>query len=89
LLLQGCSKDPPVVDALLVTIDAQNNCTMESAPVDCNGVAAVIRTRYPTSRPRIDICLAKETRYEAALEVMNSVTDAGFPVGMVECPKPG
>jgi len=90
-LLQGCGTDAPeppkVVDALLVSIDAGNNCSLEAKPVECASVASTIRARYPTSKPRVDICLARETRYEAAAEVMKSVTDAGFAVGSVDCGK--
>ena len=89
LLLQGCGTDAPeppkVVDSLLVSIDAGNNCLLEAKPVDCAGVAGIIRARYPTSKPRVDLCLATQTRYEAAAEVMKSVTDAGFTVGSVDC----
>ena len=85
----GCSPDepPPValVDALSVAIDADNNCTLEKKPIEFGRVAAVIKTRYPTSKPRVDICLDKQARYEAAVEVMNSVSAAGFPVGDFDC----
>jgi len=91
LLLQACGGGPPeppkAVASLLVSIDAANNCTLEEKPVECAAVATVIRSRYPTSKPRIDICLAKETRFEAASEVMKSVTDAGFTVGSFACGK--
>jgi len=90
LLLQACGADapaaPPVIDELTVFIDANNNCSLESKSVECAGVSGEIRTRYPTSKPRIDICLAKETRFEAAVEVMRSVSDAGFTVGKFACP---
>jgi biopolymer transport protein ExbD len=91
-LLDGCGRDSPaspsVVEALTVSIDAGNNCSLDDQPVDCAGVASVIHARYPTSKPRVDICLAKETRFEAAAEVMKSVNDAGFTVGNVGCGKP-
>jgi biopolymer transport protein ExbD len=91
LVLQGCGADAPeapkVVDALQVTIDSGNNCSLEAKPVECASVANIIHARYPTSKPRVDICLAKETRYEAAAEVMKSVTDAGLTVGNFECAK--
>ena len=92
LLLQGCGQDapepPPVVEALVVSIDAGNNCSLENKPLDCVDVAKVIQARYPTSKPRVDVCLAKETRFEAAMEVMDSVSGAGFTVGTFECAKP-
>lgn len=92
MVVVGCSRDQPepatqVVTQLEVTIDAANNCSLESKPVSCQQVAAVIRTRYPTSKPRIFICVDKQTRAEAALEVMNSVNAAGFPVANFECGK--
>jgi len=93
LLLTACGdgapEPPPVVEALTVTIDAGNNCSLENRPVECARVASVIQSRYPTSRPRVDICLAKETRFEAATEVMNSVNGAGFTVGNFSCVEPG
>ena len=89
----GCSSDeprpPPVVTQLAVIIDANNNCTLEAQRVECAKVASAIRSRYPTSKPRVDICLEKGTRYEAALEVVNSVSDAGFPVGSFDCRSAG
>jgi len=88
LALLGCSREPPVVQEMRVSIDAANNCFMEDQPVDCTGVAAAIKARYPTSTPRVDICLAPETRFEAATEVMKSVEAAGFPVGTLDCSKP-
>jgi biopolymer transport protein ExbD len=91
LMLAGCSREPPVVQQMRVSIDAANNCSMEGKPVDCNGVAAAIKARYPTSAPRVDICLDKATRFEAATEVVRSVEAAGFPVGTLDCsaPAPG
>jgi biopolymer transport protein ExbD len=87
--LLACSAEEPappaVVSALAVSIDADNNCALEARPVACKQVAAVIKTRYPTSKPRVDICLDKQARYEAAVEVMNSVSAAGFTVGSFEC----
>jgi len=85
LLTAACSRQPPAVDMLVVTIDADNNCTLENKRVECAAVAGVIRERYPTSKPRVDICLARESRYEAALEVMQAVTEAGFTVGSTDC----
>jgi biopolymer transport protein ExbD len=89
LLLAACSSDQPpapvVINALSVSIDANNDCTLEKTRVECRQVAAVIRARYPTSKPRVDICLDKEARYEAAVEVMNSISAAGFAVGTLEC----
>jgi biopolymer transport protein ExbD len=87
-VLQGCSSGeppPPVVTELSIAIDADNACRLEGKPVECAQVATVIKTRYPTSRPRVDICLDKQARYEAAVEVMNSVSAAGFPVGNFDC----
>ena len=88
-MLAGCSADapepPPVIDALRVSIDASNNCSLDGKPVECARVASVIRARYPTSKPRVDICLDKQTRYEAAAEVMKSVDDAGLAVGNFDC----
>jgi biopolymer transport protein ExbD len=88
--LAACSQESPlpVVDALRVSIDAANNCSLESKAVDCGQVATVIRARYPTSQPRVDICLDKQTRFEAATEVMQSVEAAGFKVGSFDCGKP-
>lgn len=87
--LSACSSDEPppapVVTELSIAIDAANNCTLEKTRIECRQVAAVIKTRYPTSKPRVDICLDKEARYEAAVEVMNSVSAAGFPVGNFDC----
>lgn len=87
--LAACSSDepppPPVVTQLSIAVDANNECTLEKSRVDCNQVAAVIETRYPTSTPRVDICLDKNARYEAAVEIMNSVGAAGFPVGEFKC----
>jgi len=85
LLSAACSRQPPVVDALTVSIGADNSCSMEDKPVECANVAGVIRERYPTSKPRVDICLAPGARYEAALEVTQSVTSAGFSVGSMDC----
>jgi biopolymer transport protein ExbD len=87
-LLSACSdkpEPPKVIDAIAVSIDASNNCSLESKPVECAQVAAIIKSRYPTSKPRVDVCLDKQTRYEAAVEVMNSVKDAGFPIGTLDC----
>ena len=90
--LAGCgsSQPPPprVVEALRVSIDAANNCSLEGAPVECRAVAAAIQTRYPTSRPRVDICLEKQTRFEAATEVMQSIEAAGLKVGSFHCDAP-
>jgi len=90
--LTGCdSKQPPtprVVRALLVSIDAGNNCSLEHQAVECREVAALIQSRYPTSNPRVDICLDKQTRFEAATEVMQSIEAAGFKVGSFECATP-
>ncbi len=89
--LVACSPDQPeppkIVNELSVSIDAANNCALEGAPVQCEQLAEVIKARYPTSKPRIDICLDKQARYEAAVEVMNSVSAAGLPVGNFECGK--
>lgn len=89
--LAACSSDQPeppkIVSELSVTIDAANNCALEDKPVQCKQVADVIKTRYPTSKPRVDICLDKQARYEAAVEVMNSVSAAGFAVGNFDCEK--
>jgi len=80
--LSACSSD---VTELSVAIDANNDCTLGTTRIVCRQVAAVIKTRYPTSKPRVDICLDKAARYEAAVEVMNSVAAAGFPVGNFDC----
>lgn len=37
---------------------------------------------------RVDICLDKQSRYQAAAEVMKSVSDAGFAVGNFHCGTP-
>jgi biopolymer transport protein ExbD len=85
--LCACSTDqpPPVVHELSIAIDANNNCTLEKTRIECRAVAAVIKARYPTSNPRVDICLDKQARYEAAVEVMNSVSAAGLTVGNFDC----
>jgi len=88
LSLAGCSREAPVVHEMRVSIDAANECSMEDKPIACRDVAAAIKAKYPTSTPRVDICLAKETRFEAATEVMQSVEAAGFPVGTLDCTKP-
>ena len=80
--------EPKVVDALLVSIDANNNCSLENQSIECSAVAVAIRARYPTSTPRVDICLDKQSRYEAAAEVMKSVSDAGLRVGDFHCGNP-
>src|SRR3954465_393973 len=89
LILGACSSgEPPaapVVSELSISIDANNNCTFEKTRIECRQVAAAIKTRYPTSKPRVDICLDKQARYEAAVEVMNSVSAAGFTVGTLDC----
>ena len=79
--------EPVVVESLVVSIDAGNNCSMQDEPIECAQVAAVIRSRYPTSKPRVHLCLDKQARFEAAVEVMKSVGDAGFTVGDVACGK--
>ena len=88
-VIAACSPDEPpapaVVDELSISIDANNNCTLEKTRIECRQVAAVIKTRYPTSKPRVDICLDKQARYEAAVEVMKSVSAAGFAVGTFDC----
>jgi len=87
--LVACSSDEPppprVVSQLSISIDANNDCALGMTRIECRQVAAVIKTRYPTSKPRVDICLDKSARYEAAMEVMNSVGAAGFPVGEFKC----
>ena len=87
--LAACSSDQPpppaVVTELSIAIDANNDCTLGHTRILCRQVAAVIKTRYPTSKPRVDMCLDKAARYEAAVEVMNSVAAAGFPVGNFDC----
>ena len=91
-LLAGCgSSEPPpprVVATLRVSIDAANNCSLEAETVECREVAAAIQVRYPTSKPRVDICLDKQTRFEAATEVMQSIEAAGFKVGSFDCTRP-
>jgi biopolymer transport protein ExbD len=90
--LAACSADdtPPTareVTQLEVSIDATNNCSLENKPVACQQVAAAIKARYPTSKPRIFICVDKQTRAEAALEVLNSINAAGFPAADFQCGK--
>jgi len=86
--LVGCgSREPPVAEILTVSIDANNNCSMENKAIECAQVATVIQAKYPTSKPRVDICLARDARYEAATEVMQSVTAAGFTFGSFDCGK--
>jgi biopolymer transport protein ExbD len=91
LFITACGADapapPPVVDSLLVSIDADNNCSLEKKPVECSQVASVIHGRYPTSKPRVDICIDKQARYEPAMEVLQSVNAAGF-TGSFDCGKP-
>ena len=84
-VLASCAREPAVVQELRISIDAANNCLMDGKPVECAGVAAAIKTRYPTSTPRVDICLDRQARFEAATEVMKSVEAAGFPVGTMDC----
>jgi hypothetical protein len=45
--------------------------------------------KYPTSHPRVDLCVDKTSRYEASAEVMKSVTDGGLTVGKFDCGKTG
>jgi len=89
LAVAACSSDEPppapIVNELSISIDAANNCMLEKTRIECRQVAAVIKARFPTSKPRVDICLDKQARYEAAVEVMNSVSAAGFPVGNFDC----
>lgn len=90
--LAACSAGDPatpvrVVTHLEVIIDADNNCSLENMPVPCQQVATVIKTRYPTSKPHIFICVDKQTRAEAALEVLNAVDAAGFPAADFQCGK--
>jgi biopolymer transport protein ExbD len=77
--------EPKVVEVLMISIDASNNCSLENKAIECGGVAAAIRAQYPTSKPRVDICVDKQSRYEAAAEVMKSVSDAGLTVGSFHC----
>ena len=79
------ASEPKVADVLLISIDANNNCSLENKSIKCSAVAAAIRAQYPTSKPRVDICLDKQSRYEAAAEVMKSVSDAGFALGNFHC----
>ena len=91
LLLAGCGRAAPqrpaVVDFVLVSIDADNNCSMAGRPVECGNVAAAIRARYPGSHPRVDICLEQASRYEASVEVMRSLKDGAMPLGDFSCDK--
>ena len=42
--IAGCgSREPPVVEMLTVSIDADNNCSMENKAIECAQVAAVIQ----------------------------------------------
>jgi biopolymer transport protein ExbD len=90
--LAGCgSSEPPtarIVEAVQVSIDAGNNCLLEDKTVECREVAAVIHAHYPSSKPRVDICLDKQARFEAATEVMQSIEAAGFKVGSFNCTRP-
>jgi biopolymer transport protein ExbD len=92
-VLAGCgSKQPPppaMVEVLQVSIDAANNCELEGKPVECHEVAAAIQASYPTSKPRVDVCLDKRSRFEAATEVMQSIEAAGFKIGSFDCGRPG
>jgi biopolymer transport protein ExbD len=88
--LAACSQESPqpkIIDAVLVKIDANNECSMAGSAVECRNVAAAIRTLYPGSHPRVDLCVDKTSRYEASAEVMKSVSDAGFTVGNFDCAK--
>jgi biopolymer transport protein ExbD len=90
--LAACSQKeppPPLVEAVLVSIDANNDCSMAGRAVECRNVAAVIHVKYPTSHPRVDLCVDKTSRYEASAEVMKSVTDGGLTVGKFDCGKTG
>src|SRR4051812_45019933 len=75
--LAGCgSRQPPppaTVEVLQVSIDAANNCELQGKAVECREVATAIKARYPTSKPRVDVCLDKRSRFEAATEVMQSI----------------
>ena len=64
------------------------NCSLENKSIECSGVAVAIRAQFPISKPRVDICLDKQSRYEAAAEVMKSVSDAGFALGNFHCGNP-
>lgn len=91
MLVAACGSgapEPKVVEELRVSIDGDNNCSLENEAIECSGVAAAIRAQYPTSRPRVEICLDKSSRYEAAAEVMKSVNEAGFAVGNFDCGRP-
>jgi biopolymer transport protein ExbD len=90
-LLAACGSHespPPVVERVQISIDAGNNCSLENKAVECREVAATIHARYPTSKPRVDICVDKQTRFEAATEVMQSIEAAGFKVGSFQCAVP-
>lgn len=88
-LLAACSREPPKSGEMRVSIHADNHCTLEDQRVDCAGIAAKIREKYPASSPRIDVCLDQETRFEVATGVIRAVEAAGFPVGTLDCTKSG
>jgi len=91
LLASACSQDPPqpkVITEIVVDIKADNSCKLEEAAVDCADVGKTILGKYPTSKPRVDICLEKEARYEAALEVLDSLSRSGLTSGTLDCSKP-
>ena len=68
------SAPPPHIEAIAVSIDANNNCSLETRPVECSQVAATIKSHYPTSTPRVDICLDKDTRYAVRRAEREGVT---------------
>ncbi len=81
------AQDVAVIKDVQIAIDADNNCSMASQPVECSGVAAAIRRQYPTSTPVIHVCPDRRSRYEASAEVMESANKAGFMAIDFNCAK--
>jgi biopolymer transport protein ExbD len=88
-LLAACGPAaPPIVTEVTLTIDAENSCALGGKPIECRAAAAAIREAHPGSTPRVDICMHAGTRYEAAVEVMQSLSEAGLETGALDCGKP-
>lgn len=88
-MLAGCGPaPPPLVTEVTIHIDANNACALSGKPIECRDAAAVIRAAHPGSNPRVDVCMHADTRYEAAVEVMQSLSEAGLEAGTLDCTKP-
>jgi len=89
--LIACSQDPPpprVVTELVITAKLDSSCRLDNKPVACMDVGTLIRGWFPTSKPRVDICMEPESRFELALEIIASLEKAGLTVGDMVCNKP-